>query len=58
MDGKPERRIVEGEMFGAPLPGWALAAILFAVAGWHVLYRQRAEPAAEVAAEPSTVDVT
>jgi low temperature requirement protein LtrA len=39
-------------LFGGPLGGWALAAILFAVAVWHVLYRPRSEPAqAEPAAE-------
>jgi low temperature requirement protein LtrA len=32
-------------LFGAPLDGWALAAILFAVAGWHVIYRHHADPA-------------
>ena len=31
-------------VFGGPLKGWALAAILFAIAVWHVLYRRRAEP--------------
>ncbi|MEU4243720.1 low temperature requirement protein A [Actinoplanes sp. NPDC026619] len=30
-------------LFGGSLHGWALAAILFAVAGWHVLYRRNAE---------------
>ena len=29
-------------VFGGPLAGWALAAVLCAVAGWHVLYRRRA----------------
>jgi low temperature requirement protein LtrA len=39
-------------LFGGPLPGWALAAILFAVALWHVLYRPRTAPAqAEPTAE-------
>jgi low temperature requirement protein LtrA len=32
-------------VFGGPLQGWALAGILFVIAVWHVLYRQRAEPA-------------
>jgi len=32
-------------LFGGPLNGWVLAAILFAVAGWHVLYRPRPVPA-------------
>ncbi|MFL6111348.1 MAG: hypothetical protein ACJ786_08350, partial [Catenulispora sp.] len=32
-------------LFGGPLDGWALAAILFAVALWHVLYRSHAAPA-------------
>jgi low temperature requirement protein LtrA len=30
--------------FGGPLPAWALAAVLLAVALWHILYR-RVEPA-------------
>ncbi|WP_213007860.1 low temperature requirement protein A [Paractinoplanes toevensis] len=30
-------------LFGGPLEGWALAAILFAVAMWHVLYRRRTD---------------
>jgi hypothetical protein len=30
--------------FGGPLPAWAPAAVLLAVALWHILYR-RVEPA-------------
>jgi hypothetical protein len=29
-------------LFGGPLDGWALAAVLLVVAVWHVLYRPRA----------------
>jgi low temperature requirement protein LtrA len=39
-------------LFGGPLPGWALAAILFAVTMWHVAYRRRPDPAP---AEPAPV---
>ncbi|MET3425249.1 low temperature requirement protein LtrA [Actinoplanes tereljensis] len=37
--------------FGGPLDGWTLAAILFAVAGWHVLYRRRTDQVALSTAE-------
>jgi low temperature requirement protein LtrA len=32
-------------LFGGPLAGWALAAVLFAVAVWHVLYRPHTDVA-------------
>ncbi|GAA0527292.1 low temperature requirement protein A [Paractinoplanes ferrugineus] len=40
-------------LFGGALDGWALAAVLLAVALWHVLYRRRAgEPDPATVAEP------
>ncbi|MFB9359757.1 low temperature requirement protein A [Actinoplanes nipponensis] len=44
-------------VFGGPLAGWALAASLFAVAGWHVLYRP-GSAAAETEPAAAEMDVS